>query len=90
MPVRIQRQRVRGWRKPPNTICVTRGTCWGNPFIVDPDAEPGSKRGPFYFCVPTREDALACHREMVQDTDMRQKIVRNLRGKNVACYCNAD
>lgn len=29
---RIQRRRVRGWRKPPGAICVTRPGRWGNPF----------------------------------------------------------
>jgi len=29
---RIQRQRTRGWRMPPNTRYVGRPTIWGNPF----------------------------------------------------------
>jgi hypothetical protein len=33
-PVRIQRMRTRGWRLPVNTICVSRPSIWGNPFIV--------------------------------------------------------
>lgn len=32
MPERIQRQRTKGWRMPPNTVCVTRPGKWGNPF----------------------------------------------------------
>ena len=31
-PVRIQRKRTKGWRLPPNTVCVTRPGKWGNPF----------------------------------------------------------
>ena len=34
MPERLQRKRVKGWRKPDGAICVTRGTRWGNPFRV--------------------------------------------------------
>lgn len=34
MPIRVQRQRTPGWRKPENTIYVGRGSIWGNPFIV--------------------------------------------------------
>ncbi len=31
MPNRIQRSRAKGWRMPPNTIYVGRGSKWGNP-----------------------------------------------------------
>lgn len=34
MPTRIQRSRKPGWRKPENTICINRGTKFGNPFTV--------------------------------------------------------
>lgn len=33
-PIRIQRQRTRGWRMPPNTVSVTRPGKWGNPFFI--------------------------------------------------------
>ena len=33
-PQRIQRKREKGWRKPENTVCVTRPGKWGNPFRV--------------------------------------------------------
>jgi hypothetical protein len=33
-PTRIQRKREKGWRKPENTVCVTRPGKWGNPFRV--------------------------------------------------------
>jgi hypothetical protein len=35
MPERIQLQRKRGWRMPPNTLKVDRSTRWGNPMIAD-------------------------------------------------------
>lgn len=34
MPQRIQRKREKGFRLPPNTICITRGTRYGNPYKV--------------------------------------------------------
>ncbi|MDO3068479.1 DUF4326 domain-containing protein [Mycobacteroides abscessus subsp. bolletii] len=41
-PQRIQRKRVKGWRKPEGAICVTRPGRWGNPFKVVPaGTEPG-------------------------------------------------
>lgn len=33
-PIRIQRKRTKGWKMPPNTIYVGRGSKWGNPFRV--------------------------------------------------------
>jgi hypothetical protein len=33
-PIRIQRKRTKGWRMPPNTVCVTRPRKWGNPLRV--------------------------------------------------------
>jgi hypothetical protein len=34
MPKRIQRKRTKGWRKPPNTVNVTRPSRFGNPYYV--------------------------------------------------------
>lgn len=34
MPQRIQRRRVRGWRKPQGAVIVDRTSRWGNPFTV--------------------------------------------------------
>ena len=32
--IRIQRKRTKGWKMPPNTVYVGRGSKWGNPFRV--------------------------------------------------------
>lgn len=41
-PQRIQRKRVKGWRKPEGAIIVTRPSRWGNPFVVIPaGTDPG-------------------------------------------------
>lgn len=34
MPVRLQRKRQAGWRKPDNAVIVDRTSRWGNPYIV--------------------------------------------------------
>jgi hypothetical protein len=34
VPKRIQRKRTKGWKMPPNTVFVGRGTIWGNPFVI--------------------------------------------------------
>ena len=33
-PMRIQRKRAAGWKKPADTVYVGRGSAWGNPFVV--------------------------------------------------------
>lgn len=33
-PQRIQLRRTRGWRKPENTVVVSRPSKWGNPFSI--------------------------------------------------------
>ena len=73
-PIRIQRKRQRGWRKPDNTKCVDRGTPWGNPFKVGPDMSP--------------EEAVKRYRELGEDA-LPDAIIM-IRGMNLACYCPLD
>ncbi len=100
VPKRIQRQRVRGWRKPAGTICVTRGTMWGNPFIVRPDLPDGEVVGHYwrvvgervgkfdFIAVPCAEIAVDSYREFMEASpDLVEKAKKNLRGKNLACWC---
>ena len=35
IPQRIQRQRMKGWRKPEGAVYVGRGSKWGNPWAVE-------------------------------------------------------
>lgn len=87
-PIGVERKRSRGWKMPPNTVCVTRGTPWGNIFIVNPHVKPGSKSGCSYFCVPTVEDAVACFAEYVELLpNFKAAIKEHLAGKNLACFC---
>lgn len=92
-PRRVQLKRVKGWRKPKNTVVVSRPSKWGNPYSLqsykfgNPDGSPA----------PFDEDAA---RDMaVRDFEAaiglyiryeRQDIRRELRGKNLACYCPLD
>jgi|JI10StandDraft_1071094.scaffolds.fasta_scaffold780101_1 hypothetical protein len=95
-PVRIQRKRTKGWQMPPNTVAVTRGTIWGNPFSVCPDIKPGTSVGGahHYIAVPTVEDAVQCFREMMisdgETSEALRKRLPELRGKNLACWCRLD
>lgn len=41
-PKRIQRRRVRGWRKPAGAVIVDRTSRWGNPYCVERNPNPGA------------------------------------------------
>jgi hypothetical protein len=95
MPKRIQFPRgVKGWRKPPKTIIVTRPFRWGNPFVVRKDLEPGTKipgRHRTYTVVATAEDAVRCFQELMEASPAEEEAARREpRGKDVACNCELD
>lgn len=39
LPIRVQRRRIRGWKKPDNTIIVDRTSKWGNPYVFNSPRE---------------------------------------------------
>lgn len=89
MPRRIQRKRTKGWRLPPNTICVDRTTRFGNPFVVGKDgtaAECVKKYGemllPYTHAKGTLEDFYLSSANVLD--------IESLRGKNLACWCALD
>lgn len=81
-PIRIQRRRTRGWRMPPGTRCVTRGTNWGNNFVVGaPDPITGKPM--------TDADAVLWFK---RQTEMNPQataaaLQRSFNGWNLACWC---
>ena len=89
-PQRIQRRRVKGWRLPPNTICVDRSTRWGNPFIV-------GRHGGHGECVRLYRALMqgtVCFdfnmhhaREQKKYIEYVRANIEQLRGKNLACWC---
>ena len=80
VPQRIQRRRTKGWRMPENTVSVCRPGKWGNPFKANwPE---GGK---------DRAWAVESFRGYYHDDlEYRAAIVRELRGKNLACFCSLD
>lgn len=89
MPRRIQLRRVKGWRMPENTVKVDRSTKWGNPFRIDTSAPaifPASKAVEKFRRWLTGEKvgmAMKLTAECFPDP-------RELRGKNLACWCPLD
>jgi hypothetical protein len=83
-PKRIQRQRTKGWRMPPNAVYVGRPSPWGNPYsigedwIIDPDQPP-----------MTREDTVELFRTHVAMTTSRHPdFLAPLVGRDLACWCD--
>lgn len=60
---------------PENTICVTRGTPWGNRFKVGIDGDTEE-------CIRKYVDLLTIYE--------KDAAKRELRGKNLACFCSLD
>lgn len=89
-PIRIQRKRTKGWRMPENTVYVGRGSRFGNPYRVGDDNEVGHL---------TQQEAVDAFENLVHwvneggtttdehDCLLFENIVRELRGKNLACWC---
>ncbi len=78
MPKRIRLRRTAGWRKPNDTIVVTRSTRFGNPFKVE---EHG------------RDRAIAMFEVWIQQPEQKPLLDdarRALRGKDLACWCRLD
>lgn len=87
-PQRIQLSRKKGWRMPPNTLKVDRTSKWGNPFVV-------GVHGTKAECVRLFELLLggvlcvSCGNAAAQQAylDMAKCDHKELRGKNLACWC---
>jgi hypothetical protein len=91
---RIQRQRTKGYRLPPDAIYVGRPTRWGNPFeserfgsafAVDAFAVHLSS----YFGWRERTIRAAFHPWPVESVEFRDWIAP-LRGHDLACWCALD
>ncbi len=84
-PVRVRRSRAKGSRlESPNglpVVCVSRGTRWGNPYLVD-DKQAGS-----------REASMQHYRRDLESGKLgfsMADVRRELAGKNLACWCRLD
>ena len=97
-PKRVQLSRKRGWRKPPNTVVVSRPSKWGNPFLMRSALEHqfATKDNVRQVCVDFYRDWLnkgstMWSTWMYLDEGFRERVVaeapKELRGKNLACWC---
>lgn len=106
MPKRIQRQRTKGWRMPPNTVCVTRPGAFGNPMTLKDAIEAGYIRDK--HDIAANEFLADCFRDWIagagsrggrdwwqgpESDNRKAEIIRRLpelRGKDLACWCPLD
>ena len=78
VPHRVQRQRSKGWKMPPNTAYVGRPSAYGNPVEVGQVFEDA--------VIATKADAARYFRKHAT-TIMDGVDLEPLRGKNLACWC---
>ena len=90
-PKRIQLSRKKNWRLPKNTIVVARGPGrkWGNPFKVHkPTGDPTDMMDAQHGVCFSRAAAVARYTDWLRErTSWQFEIKRELRGKNLACWC---
>lgn len=98
MPRRIQLSRRKGFRNPDGVVVVSRPSRWGNPFRRD-------MPHPIHGWPMSRQEAVDCFREWLIPYTHRseepvkdfllselyvREIQRELRGKDLACWCPLD
>lgn len=102
---RVQRKRTKGFKLPENTVCVNRGTKWGNPYKVGkPIQEAIGFNTMIINGVANKQQWLnneplnnhqACIlyevylRDMIKH-DPEKFDLSELKGKNLACFCGLD
>ena len=90
-PIRVQRSRKKGSRLPPNTVCVSRGTKWGNPYKLDGYKLKGfdlKEHDEAKRALAVRDFEGGLHMGRLKFTE--EDVKRELRGKNLACWCPLD
>lgn len=98
-PIRVQLQRVKGWRIPPNTVKVDRTTKWGNPFPLNKPVPqeliewlrlPGETdkfAGMKSVRILDPERCIATYTFWLMSQPELMLSLPELRGKNLACWC---
>lgn len=86
MPKRIQRKRVKGWRKPPDVVSVSRPGRYGNPFRVGERYEDYGQPGVYFTA--TLENCLELFEAYAVGRALGEpEWLEPLRGKDLACWC---
>ena len=90
-PQRIQLKRTKGWKMPPNTVKVTRPGKWGNQFKIGETFQAIDDGGNVdEFVCNSAAEAVECYQNYINSQfgmDLFDEAQRELRGKNLACWC---
>ena len=90
---RIVRRRIKGWKLPENTVCVSRPSIFGNPFGGDRAEAVRAYREWLMSGIegrPCKTGHLYGALEAQAGHKIRDEVLRRLpelRGKNLACWC---
>ncbi|MGA2440312.1 MAG: DUF4326 domain-containing protein [Tepidisphaeraceae bacterium] len=86
--MRVRLCRKKGWRMPANTVKVDRTTKWGNPFrIGEQHLHPIRREMILIADKQTAVDAFKDYLRSDAGRTIAQDASRELRGKNLACWC---
>jgi len=104
MPIRIQRKRIKGWKKPNGAINCTRPGKWGNPFkiggyykispmgfmspCISESIEKAKKDGQHVF-ISNNQDAVNLYEKYIQQLAFPPKF-SELKGSDLMCFCALD
>ena len=95
--VQIQSWRKPGGKKPETTVVVARPSIWGNPFKVGDDGVPDRATAVQRYrdiLLPYTHHGPAVGESKMHDYMLTManinEVWRDLRGKNLACYCPLD
>jgi hypothetical protein len=96
-PLRLQRKRTKGFKLPEGTICVTRGTRFGNPFTLENCRQAGFQGTDDELrlrCVEAFKVWLGPNWEynwQGEESERRRQAILDalpsLKGKQLACWC---
>ena len=99
IPQRFQRKRIKGWRKPDNSISVCRPSKWGNPFTVGKSIYDNL---PYFFNLVFDQSDYKLYKKNEIVVDNKESVrlfdkyvipkldnddVIELKGKHLLCWC---
>jgi hypothetical protein len=102
-PIRIQRKRIPGWRKPDNCVIVSRPSRFANPFALAPAASQrgglldmwaveykGRKLGRWDDIADARAEAADRYARWIREPEqepLRALARQLLYGRDLTCWC---
>ena len=93
---RIQRKRTKGFKLPANTVCVNRGTKFGNPFKIKLGMTRHMACLAFEDCILNNAmvygwfNSLDESRKQLERFKWMAENIGLLKGKHLACFCKPE